>query len=279
MSEKKAKKATAKKTAAKKTPKKAAKKTTTKKATKKGKAKTETAVQEGSLIYVDYIAKTRDDGMIFDLTLEEVAKNEGLYKENDRYEPILVSVGSNWLLEAIEEGLVGMKVGESKSITVPPERGAGKRDPSLVKKMAKMRLEKLGVRIQRGEKVTVGREQGTITQVLGRTAIIDFNPPLAGKTLVFEVTVKGIISDPNDKIMAVLKRRLPGVPEDKYSVSIKGKTITIDFPKESRYIQDFQYAEIGVAMDALKVIDSVDKVKMIVTYDRPEPPPKEETSD
>ncbi|MHA2066134.1 MAG: FKBP-type peptidyl-prolyl cis-trans isomerase [Candidatus Thorarchaeota archaeon] len=273
MSEKKAKKkTTAKKAASKKTTKKAAPKKTKKK-------KEENIVKEGSLIYVDYVAKTKDDGMIFDLTLEEIAKAEGLYSEKDRYEPILVAVGSNWLLEAIEEGLVDMKIDESKTINVPPERGAGVRDSSLVKKIAKLRLEKQGVRIQKGERVTVGREQGVITQVLGRTAILDFNPPLAGKTLVFDVTVKGIVSEPNDKIMAVLKRRLPGVPPDRYSVSVKGKTITIEFPKESRYIQDFQYAEIGVAMDALKVITTAEKVKMIVTYDRPEPPPAtEETS-
>jgi FKBP-type peptidyl-prolyl cis-trans isomerase 2 len=263
MSEKKAKKTKAKKTTKKAAPKK---------------KKAETTVKEGSLIYVDYVARLKEDGSIFDLTLEDVAKEEGLYSEKDRYEPILVAVGSNWLLEAIEEGLVGMKIDESKTINVPPERGAGVRDPSLVKKIAKMRLEKQGVRIQKGERVTVGREQGVITQVLGRTAILDFNPPLAGKTLVFEVTVKGIVSQPNEKIMAVLKRRLPGVPSDRYSVKVKGKTITIEFPKESRYIQDFQYAEIGVAMDALKVINTADKVKMIVTYDRPEPPPAEEKS-
>ena len=272
MSEKKPKKTAAKKTTKKKA---APKKTTEKTAPKK---KKETTVMEGSLIYVDYVARTKDDGMIFDLTLEEVAKAENLYSEKDRYEPILVAVGSNWLLEAIEEALVGMNVDESKTISVPPERGAGKRDPSLVKKIAKMRLEKQGVRIQKGERVTVGREQGVITQVLGRTAILDFNPPLAGKTLVFDVTVKGIISDPNDKIMAVLKRRLPGVPPDRYSVTIKGKTITIEFPKESRYIQDFQYAEIGVAMDALKVIPNAEKVMMVVTYERPEPPPREDAS-
>jgi len=277
MSEKKAKKTTAKKTTKKKA---APKKTAKKDAPKKTKKKEENTVMEGSLIYVDYVARTKDDGMIFDLTLEEVAKAENLYSEKDRYEPILVAVGSNWLLEAIEEGLVGMKIDESKTINVPPERGAGVRDPSLVKKIAKMRLEKQGVKIQKGERVTVGREQGVITQVLGRTAILDFNPPLAGKTLVFDVTVKGIVSEPNDKIMAILKRRLPGVPPDRYSVTVKGKTITIEFPKESRYIQDFQYAEIGVAMDALKVISTAEKVKMTVTYERPEPPPEtDETSE
>ncbi len=270
MSKKKATKTTAKKKAKKEA------KTTKKKATKK---KVENVVKDGSLIYVDYIAKTKDDGKIFDLTLEGVAKEEGLYKEDDRYEPILVAVGSNWLLETIEEELVGMKIGESKTVEVPPEKGAGTRDDSLVKMIARAKLEKLGVRIVKGERIEFGKERGVITAILPRKVRVDFNPPLAGKTLLFDVIVKGIVSDPKDKILAVLRRRIPALPDDKYEVSIKAKTIKIEFPKESRYIQDFQYAEIGIAMDSLKVIDSAEKVEMLVTYERPEPPATAETAE
>ncbi|MHA2379508.1 MAG: FKBP-type peptidyl-prolyl cis-trans isomerase [Candidatus Thorarchaeota archaeon] len=267
--------------------KKAKKKTTTKKAkpkpkktsTKAPRKKAEEAVKEGSLIYVDYVARVKDDGTIFDLTLEEVAKQEGLYKEDDRYEPILVSVGSNWLLETIEEELVGMKPGETKTVDVPPEKGAGSRDESLVKMIARAKLEKQGVRIVKGERIEFGKERGVITAVLPRKVRVDFNPPLAGKTLVFDVTVKGIVDDPKEKILAVLKRRIPAIPDDKYNVSIKGKTIKIEFPKESRYIQDFQYAEIGVAMDSLKVFEKAEKVEMVVTYERPEGQAAAETSD
>ncbi|MFX1369261.1 MAG: FKBP-type peptidyl-prolyl cis-trans isomerase [Promethearchaeota archaeon] len=265
---KKATKKPAKKTT-KKSTKDSTKKTSAKKATK---SKVEAVVKEGSLVYVDYVGKTRADGKVFDLTLEDVAKKEGLFREDDRYEPILVAVGSNWLLEAIEEELVGMKVEETKTIDVPPERGAGKRDPSLVKMIAKAKLEKQGVRIAIGEKITFGREQGVITQVLGRTARVDFNPPMAGKTLRFDVTVKGIVSEPDEKVFAVLRRRIPAIPKEKYGVSIKGKTVTVDFPMESRYIEGIQYAEIGVAMDTLKVIPDSEKVKIVVTYERPEKP-------
>ncbi|MFW9943605.1 MAG: FKBP-type peptidyl-prolyl cis-trans isomerase [Candidatus Sifarchaeia archaeon] len=271
MSDKKAKKKTTTKKA-----KKAPKKKPAKKAPKK---KGDEAVEEGSLIYVDYVARVKDDGTIFDLTIEEVAKQEGLYKEDDRYEPILVSVGSNWLLETIEEELVGMKTGETKTVDVPPDKGAGNRDESLVKMIARAKLEKQGVRIIKGERIEFGKERGVITAVLPRKVRVDFNPPLAGKTLVFDVTVKGIVDEPKEKILAVLKRRIPAIPDDKYSVSIKGKTIKIEFPKESRYIQDFQYAEIGIAMDSLKVFDKAEKIEMVVTYERPERQTAAETSD
>ena len=130
MSEKKTTKKSAAKAAAKAKP--AAKKTTEKKTTKKATSKktapkVETEVKEKSMVYLDYTGSTKDGGIIFDTTHLEVAKEEGLFKENDRYEPALVVVGWNWLLAAVEEELVGMKVGESKTIEVPPERGAGLR--------------------------------------------------------------------------------------------------------------------------------------------------------
>jgi FKBP-type peptidyl-prolyl cis-trans isomerase 2 len=247
-----------------------------KKSKKKG---SKDIVQQGTLAYVDYVGKTKEDGTVFDLTIEEVAKAEGVYKEEGVYEPILVCIGWNWLLAALEEELVGMKVGESKTIEVPPEKGAGPKDPKKIKLIAKTKLAKQGVRPIKGEEIKFGNERGVITQVLGRRVRVDFNNPLAGKTLIFDVTVQEIIKEPEEKLLAVIKRRIPALPKDQYSVSIDKKVITINLPKESRYLQDIQYAEIGIAADALKVIDDAKQVKMVVTYDRPESPPAPETSE
>ncbi|TFH09986.1 MAG: hypothetical protein E4H14_03495, partial [Candidatus Thorarchaeota archaeon] len=117
MSEKKTTKKPAKKAAAK--PETAAKKTTKtttkKESAKKAAPKIETVVKEMSMVYLDFTASTKDEGAIFDTTHLDVAKEEGLFRENDRYEPALVVVGWNWLLGAVEEQLVGMKIGDSKT--------------------------------------------------------------------------------------------------------------------------------------------------------------------
>ncbi|MHA1935028.1 MAG: FKBP-type peptidyl-prolyl cis-trans isomerase [Candidatus Thorarchaeota archaeon] len=262
---------------AKKTTKSTAKKSTGK-ATKTAKKAVEEVIRENSLVYIDYVARIKGDGKIFDLTLEDVAKQEGLYKENDRYEPMLVAVGWNWLLASLEEEIIGMKVGESRTVEIPPEKGAGVRDQSKVKMIPKTKMAKHGERYPvKGAQVTVGREQGVITAVLGRTVRVDFNSPLAGKTLVFEVTLREIVSTPEEKLLAVIKRRIPGLPKDNYKASVKGKTVTIELPKETRYIENIQYAEIGIAADALKVIEKANEVKLTVTFERPEPP-KENTT-
>ncbi|MFW9919028.1 MAG: FKBP-type peptidyl-prolyl cis-trans isomerase [Candidatus Thorarchaeota archaeon] len=277
--EKKPKTTAEKKTPAKKAPAKKAKagsdgetKTTAAK-----KAKAENVVGEQSLVYIDYTGKTKDDGKVFDTTLEEVAKANDLPTDKGTFEPMLVAIGWNWLLAALEEEMIGLKVGDSKTIEVPPEKGAGPRDPNLIKKIPLAKLQKQGARGYKGEEITFGRERGVITASLGRTVRVDFNNPLAGKTLVFDIAIKEIISDPIEKLLAVVRRRIPAMPKDEYSVSISGKTITIDLPKESRYIENIQYAEIGIASDALKVVEKASEVKLVTTWQRPEPPKENQT--
>ena len=254
----------------KKPAKKDAAKKPAKKTTKKP-AKAETVVGEKSLVYVDYSATTKDDGVVFDTTMEDVAKESGIYKDGDRYGPMLVAIGWNWLLAALEQELIGMEVGESKTVAIPPEKGAGPRDPKKVKMIAKTKLAKHKARPIKGERITFGNERGVITAVLGRQVRVDFNSPLAGRTLEFDVTLRSIVSDPEEKLRAIVKRRMPGIPDDDFKLSITKKIVTIEMPKETRYIQDVQYAEIGIAADALKVFDDAKEVKLVVTFDRPKP--------
>ncbi len=276
--EKQPKKTAEKKTPAKKAPAKKAKETSeSKKKTTSKATMQETVVGEKSLVYIDYTGKTKDDGKVFDTTLEGVAKANDMDTEKMNFQPMLVAIGWNWLLAALEEEMVGMKVGESKTVEVPPEKGAGPRDPNLIKKIPLMKLRKQGARGYKGEEITFGRERGVVTAELGRTVRVDFNNPLAGKTLIFDITVNKILSDPLEKLMAVIKRRIPSIPEEQYTVTISGKTITIELPKESRYIENIQYGEIGIASDALKVVESAKEVKLVTTWPRPEPIPENQT--
>lgn len=252
--------------------KKASAKSTKKKAPAKQKAVIEPVVGDSSVLYIDYTAKIKEDDVVFDTTLEDVAKVQGVYKENERYEPMLVAIGWNWLLAAVEEELVGLKPGDKKTVVVPPEKGAGKRDPKKVKMIPKVKLAKHGVKPIKGEEITFGDERGIVTSVLGRQVRVDFNSPLADKTLVFDVTVRNILSSHVEKLEAIVKRRVPGLPQDDFKVSIAKKIITIEMPKETRYVQNIQYAEIGIAADALKVVPDAKTVKLVVTFERPEEP-------
>lgn len=275
MSEKKTTKKATKTAATKKPTVKKPKKTTT--TQKTAVSKSETVVQDKSMVYLDFVAKTRDDGIVYDTTLLEVAKEEGLYRENDRYEPALVVVGWNWLLSAVEDELVGMKVGEDKTIEVPPEKGAGLRDPNKIKLIAKVKLAKQGAKGYKGEEIKFGNERGIVTADLGRRVRVDFNSPFAGKTLIYDVTIREIVSDKIEKLKAVLKRRIPGIPEDRYSITMSKKVVTVELPQETRYIENIQYGEIGIAADILKAAEDIEEVKIVTTFKRPERPNENQT--
>ena len=133
-------------------------------------------------------------------------------------------------------------------------------------------MAKHGAKGYRGEEIKFGNERGVVTADLGRRVRVDFNSPFAGKTLIYDVTIKEIISDKIEKLKAVLKRRIPGIPEDRYSITMNKKVVTVELPQETRYIENIQYGEIGIAADILKAAEDVEEVKIVTSFKRPEPP-------
>lgn len=93
------------------------------------------SVKMGDTVSINYVAKI--DGLVLDTSYESVAndakipKMEG-FKPKASYEPIDFIVGEGLIMPAFEEALMGMKVGEEKTVVVPPHEGFGERNESLV---------------------------------------------------------------------------------------------------------------------------------------------------
>jgi FKBP-type peptidyl-prolyl cis-trans isomerase SlyD len=88
-----------------------------------------------------------------------------------------------------------MEAGESKQLVVPPAEGYGERDPENVQEVAK---EQFGDRaLKKGDEFVAIDDQHNeipvrIEEILGDKVKVDFNHPLAGKTLHFSVTIKDV---------------------------------------------------------------------------------------
>src|SRR5512139_345168 len=83
-------------------------------------------IEKGDFIRLAFTGKLAD-GSVFDTTDEKVAKESGIYDEEKRYSPMTVIVGSGFLVEGLEEDLIGKKAGYKGSATVPPAKGFGDR--------------------------------------------------------------------------------------------------------------------------------------------------------
>ncbi len=92
---------------------------------------TEKTVERGDIVRVDYIG-TLEDGTVFDTSILEEAQKEGIYEEDRIYEPLQVVIGDGSTIPGFETGLLGMKEGETKTISIPPEQAYGPEDPELI---------------------------------------------------------------------------------------------------------------------------------------------------
>ena len=102
--------------------------------------------------------------------------------------------------------------------------------------------------------------------------LLDFNPPLAGKTLVYDVTVTKKLESKEEKIGALVHRRVPVVEENKFKITMQDNNLTIDMPEETFYVEGIQIAKRGIAMDIQKFLPDIAETKFVETF-KAEPKP------
>jgi len=227
-------------------------------------------LQKGDFILLDYVAKVKETGEIFDTTIEETAKRERLYKEGEIYEPKLVVVGEGWVLKALDESLTTIDVGKPATVEIPPEKAFGPRDPDKVKQVPLRRLTSRGITPTIGMRLEYDGKMAVIRSVGAGRVLLDFNPPLAGKTLVYEVTVQKKLETREEKIAALIHRRIPAVEAEKFKFTINEDTLSIEMPEEALYLEGIQLAKRGIALDVQKFLPEITTVKFTETFRAPE---------
>lgn len=110
-------------------------------------------------------------------------------------DPLIFLFGAHQILPALEEALRGLEVGDNKEVTLIPEHAYGDVNPHAFKKVA-AKLIPEDLRFE-GALLVVSDEQFgemliRVDSVQGEEVILDFNHPLAGKTLKFDVKVLDI---------------------------------------------------------------------------------------
>lgn len=134
-------------------------------------------VKAGDKIAVNYIGKTAADGKEFDNS----------YK---RGQPIEFEVAAGMMIKGFDNGVVGMKIGDKKTLKISADDGYGQYDPKNIQEVKKAELkqfEDAGYKLEVGTKLPTMYGEFTITEVGTDTVKIDLNHFLAGKDLIFEV--------------------------------------------------------------------------------------------
>jgi FKBP-type peptidyl-prolyl cis-trans isomerase SlyD len=107
-------------------------------------------------------------------------------------EPLTYLHGSGNIVPGLEQALTGRRVGDSFQITVPPEEGYGERHDELVQVVSRdqfVGIDDMEVGMQFQTEADGEVHVVTVTALEGDEVVVDANHPLAGETLVFDVTV------------------------------------------------------------------------------------------
>jgi peptidylprolyl isomerase len=118
-------------------------------------------------------------------------QNGEVFSKSEEDQPIELTLGTGELIPGVEGGIVGMEVGEKKTITVPPEQAYGPRQEELVVQVKRSDLpEHISPSI--GKPLRIRHSDGNDIQVFiadmtENTVTLDGNHPLAGLTLFFDL--------------------------------------------------------------------------------------------
>ncbi|HZB64163.1 MAG TPA: FKBP-type peptidyl-prolyl cis-trans isomerase [Nitrososphaeraceae archaeon] len=220
---------------------------------------------KGSLILLDYTARIKDNGEIFETTVEEDAKKSNLYDPTRKYEPRLISVGEGWVLKGLDEALTSTDVGQKLSIEISPDKGFGERDTSKVRMIPQRKLGEKANEIKVGDVVELDDRTGIVRYIGSGRVQIDYNHRLASRVLVYDVNVVKKIESNEDKIKYLLKRRLP-LDDEKAKIEHNDDTVLIELPEDISLLDGLQIIKKAVTTDIFKFVDGLNKITFQEVY-------------
>ncbi len=159
------------------------------------------AIQKGDFIKLSYTGRF-EDGRVFDTTDEELAKTEEIFNPRGLYGGDVVIVGAGHTIDGLDEDLEGKEVGYTGTVVIAPEKAFGPSNPKLVETVSITKLQDRNV--HPGLPVEIDGKRGVVSRVIGRRVTVDFNSPLAGKTVNYEYTIEKLLETETEKIQGLL---------------------------------------------------------------------------
>ncbi|MBI1972030.1 MAG: FKBP-type peptidyl-prolyl cis-trans isomerase [Candidatus Aenigmarchaeota archaeon] len=189
-------------------------------------------MQNGDFVKINYVGRVKETNEVFDLTDEAVAKKEKIELQNIIYGPVTVIIGEKMILPALEDEIKNMNTGETKKIELDSQKAFGPRDSRLIKVFSESEFIKNDMNPIPGLTVNVNGLRGRVLSSSGGRVQVDFNHPLAGKNLVYDMTCIGPVEGDEDRTKALVQY-YAGVKPDMLRVSVKDSQAVVTLPPKN----------------------------------------------
>lgn len=188
-------------------------------------------IKKNDFVEIEYTGKVKD-GPIFDTTDEKIAKDNNIYNEKISFGPIVICVGENQLIKGLDKNLIDKEPG-SYTIELSPEDAFGKKSAKLIQLISTSKFKQQNITPIPGLQVNIDNLIGIIKTVSGGRTLVDFNHPLSGKDVIYNIKINRVITDPKEKINSFLKF---GLNLKDFEVKVENNKASIilkkDIPKE-----------------------------------------------
>lgn len=174
-----------------------------------------------------------------------------------------IVVGAKFVMPGVDEALEQMQVGEKKTVEVAPEKGFGLREQKYIKIVPVSQFRKNNMDPYPGMVVSADNMHGRVLSVNSGRVRIDFNHPLAGKALIYDLEIKSKMDESKEKARALVEFYTK-LPSDKISVEIKGNEAEITVPPVVSPVYKKKIA------DDIRAYIGIEKVKFSEIFEKTE---------
>ncbi|MCL2141420.1 MAG: peptidylprolyl isomerase [Methanimicrococcus sp.] len=207
------------------------------------------ALKKGDFIRINYTGKL-EDGKVFDTTIEDVAKAENVYNAQGLYGGDVIVIGYGHAIKGLDDALVGKDAGDEGAVTIAPEEAFGLPKENLIQSVSISKFK--DGKAQIGMIIEQDGRQGIVTKVIGRRATIDFNSPLAGKTVIYTYKIESILESIEDKIKGLFSL-YTGIQDS--VVNVSGDAADLEVPTEITFNQRWLFMKGKLAQEVLENTD------------------------
>ena len=186
-------------------------------------------IKKNDFVEIEYTGRLKESNAVFDTTQEKVAKENDLYDKNADYSPLIICVGENHILRGLEEQMVGKETEKEYAFDISSDNAFGRKDPKLIQLVPTNKFRKQNIQPFPGLQLNIDGVFGVVKTVSGGRCLVDFNHPLSGRDLVYNVKINRVVDDAKEKLKSLLKVHLHikdaeiEIKEDSAVINLKHK--------------------------------------------------------
>lgn len=197
-------------------------------------------VQKHDFIQINYTGKLIS-GEIFDTTDEKIAKENKIHNSKMTYKPITICVGERQVIKGLDDQIIGKEVGKTYTFKVESKDAFGKKDAKLVKLVPSNIFKSQNIKPFVGLEIQIDGEYGVIRSINGGRTLVDFNHPLSGKDVEYDIEIIKKVDDVKEQIKSLLSLTLGIEP----NIKVEGDEATIEqIPEAFREVLTIKILEV-----------------------------------